>query len=365
MDIAQWRLHNQQLAQQTFTHPREVVSWLGAVQAQDYGGAKWAVGQRLHGATDDTLEQAFTNGELLRTHVMRPTWHFVTPADIRWMLALTAPRVHAANTYYYRKNGLDDVIFAQTNAVLRQALQGGKQLTRTELVAALQRAGITANDPLRFTLIVMRAELDAVICSGPRRDKQFTYALLDERAPSARALPRDEALAELTRRYFTSHGPATAQDFMWWSGLAGDDARRGLDMVASHLTRETLGDQTYWFAPSPPPPSLSSPSVLLLPNYDEYSVGYTNRSAILDPAHLDQMDARNNNVMSNIVVLDGRVVGFWKRDLRKNAVTITPRFFTPLDAAGMRALAAAAQRFGAFLGASVSVASQFSEDAAS
>ncbi len=216
MDFGHRRLHNQLLIQHPFDQPNEVVAWLGAVQAQEYGHAKWALGMRLPGATDVDVERAIAEGSILRTHVMRPTWHFVTSADIRWMLELTGPRVHALNAYYYRQQGLDDALFARSNAVLAKALAGGNYLTRPELQAALAGAGIVADGGLRASYLMMRAELDMLICSGPRRGKQFTYALLDERAPAASSLPRDEALAELTRRYFTSHGPATLKDFAWW-----------------------------------------------------------------------------------------------------------------------------------------------------
>ena len=206
LDIAHQRLHNQLIARRTFEKPGDVVQWLGAVQAQDYAAAKWAVGLRSQGATDDDIEQAFAGGAILRTHVMRPTWHFVAPADIRWMLTLTAPRVNAINAFYYRKLELDDSLFMRSNAALAKALQGGKQLTRPELVSVLQQAGIATHDLLRFTYIMLRAELDGIVCSGARRGKQFTYALLDERAPQARMLDHDEALAEFARRYFTGHG---------------------------------------------------------------------------------------------------------------------------------------------------------------
>jgi len=219
LDIAHRRLHNQHITRRTLETPQALVEWLGAVQAQDFAAAKWALGLRLQGVTDDDIEQAFTDGAILRTHVMRPTWHFVSPADIRWLLALTAPHVRAASAYYNRKLELDDAVFRRTNAVLANALQGGKQLTRDELASALQQAGIATDGEQRVTYIMMRAELDGVICSGARRGKQFTYALLAERAQQARTLDRDEALAELTMRYFTSHGPATIQDFVWWSGL--------------------------------------------------------------------------------------------------------------------------------------------------
>src|SRR5579859_7689416 len=238
LDIAHRRLHNQFLSQQTFEKPGELVQWLGAVQAQDYGAAKWALGLRLHGTTDTMIEQAFAGGEILRTHVMRPTWHFVTPADIRWMLMLTAPRVLAASAYYFRLSELDDALFAKTNAALAEALQGDKQLTRSELALALQQAGIAVGDLLRLTYIIMRAELDGIICSGARRGKQFTYALLDERVPQSRVLDHNEALAEFALRYFTGHGPATLQDFVWWSGLTVADAKAGLEMASSQLIRE-------------------------------------------------------------------------------------------------------------------------------
>ena len=235
LDIAHRRLHNQHITRRTLETPQALVEWLGAVQAQDFAAAKWALGLRLQGVTDDDIEQAFTDGAILRTHVMRPTWHFVSPADIRWLLALTAPRVHAASAYSNRKLELDDAMFRCTHAVLANALQGGKQLTRDELASALQQAGIVTEGEQRVTHIMMRAELDGIICSGARRGKQFTYALLAERAPQARSLARDEALAELTMRYLMSHGPATIQDFVWWSGLTVADARAGLAMVTSYL----------------------------------------------------------------------------------------------------------------------------------
>src|SRR5579863_405783 len=185
LDIAQQRLHNQLITQRTFETPSDVVQWLGAVQAQDYAAAKWAVGLRLQGAIDNDIERACTEGSILRTHIMRPTWHFVSPADIRWMLALTAPQVKAAIAYYDRMFALDDTIFRRSNEALAKTLQGGKQLTRPELVSVLRQVGI-ATENLGFMHIIMHAELDGIICSGARRGKQFTYALLDERAPQTK-----------------------------------------------------------------------------------------------------------------------------------------------------------------------------------
>ena len=165
--------------------PADVVGWLAAVQAQDYAGAKWALGLRLQGATDDEVERAFADGAVLRTHLMRPTWHFVTPADIRWLLALTAPRVHAANAFMYRKLELDSRRFQESRAALTRALRGDEHLTRDELRGVLQKAGVAADDGMRLAYLMMHAELDGVVCSGARRGKQFTYALMDARAPHA------------------------------------------------------------------------------------------------------------------------------------------------------------------------------------
>ena len=199
-EIAYERLLRQRIEGKGLENPAQVVRWMGAIQAQDYAGGKWAVGLRCFRCTDDDLEEAFSKGEILRTHIMRPTWHFVAPEDIRWMQSLTAPRVNAINAFYYRRLELDRALFKRSNASLNKALRGGKQLTRAELRAVLEDAGIATRD-LRLTFLMLRAELDAVICSGGRRGKQFTYALVDERAPQAKDLNRQEALAELTERY--------------------------------------------------------------------------------------------------------------------------------------------------------------------
>jgi hypothetical protein len=349
LDIAHQRLHNQLITRRTFEKPGDVVQWLGAVQAQDYAAATWALGLRLPGMTSDAIEQAFAGGAILRTHLMRPTWHFVSPADIRWLLALTAPRVNAANALWYRRLALNDALFRRSNAALANALQGGKQLTRPELLSVLKIAGIATDDTFRFTYIMMRAELDGIVCSGARRGKQFTYALLDERAPQVGTFDRDEALAEFARRYFTSHGPATLQDFVWWSGLTATDARAGLEMVKSQFMYEDLEGQIYWFSPSTPPAQDLSQAAYLLPNFDEYIVGYTDRSAVFDASHTKKLDPRGNVLFNHTMVMDGQIVGTWTRTIKKNTVVIAANPFTPLSKSENRAFAASANCYGAFL----------------
>ncbi|MGH7426753.1 MAG: winged helix DNA-binding domain-containing protein [Candidatus Methylomirabilaceae bacterium] len=325
-----------------------MVQWLGAVQAQDYAGAKWSLGLRLRGATDDDIETAFTTGAVLRTHLMRPTWHFVTPVDIRWMLALTAPRVHAINAHMYRKLELDTAIFKRSNAALVKALQGGQHRTRDDLRSVLQKAGIATAGELRMGYLMMRAELDGLVCSGPRRGKQFTYALLDERAPPAKILERDAALAELAHRYFLSRGPATVQDFAKWSGLTVSDVRSGLEAVKARLRHEVVDGQTYWFSPSRRCARDAAPTAQLLSIYDEYISGYKDRSAMVDERHGVKLRALGN-ALSAIIVVDGQVVGTWKRTLGKDAVVIELNTFTRLTKTAKRSVAAAAQRYGRFL----------------
>jgi hypothetical protein len=348
--ILQQRLRQQHLSQSVFSAPEQVVDWLGAVQAQDYLGAKWALGLRMRQATDAAVEAAFTEGTILRTHVMRPTWHFVTPADIRWLLGLTAPRVNAASAYMYRRVELDEDLFARSNKVLAKALQGGRHLTRAELGSALAGAGIVA-DGVRLGYIVLHAELDAVVCSGPRRGKQFTYALLDERIPPSRVWERDEALAELTRRYFTGHGPATVRDFTWWSGLTVADARAGIDMSASHLTHEIIEGRTYWFATSMPTEVEPSREAYLLPAYDEFLVGF----ASFDQSRKAGQPDGKNLLFNSTILCGGQVIGSWKRTFTKEVVAIELSPFAPLSASEAEAVGDASRRYGAFLGKSVTM----------
>lgn len=329
---------------------------LGAVQAQDYPAALWALGLRSPGATEATVEEALTAGTILRTHVMRPTWHFVAPADIRWLLALTAPRVKALLAYYDRKLEVNAALLARSSTVLTHALQGGRQLTRTELGARLEQAGIASGNLQRLGHLMMHAELDGLLCSGARRGKQFTYALLEERVPPAPPLTREAALAALTQRYFTSHGPATAKDFQWWSGLATADVKAGLHMVQTHLVQWRVNGQTYWQAKSQPLTGDPTPTVYLLPNFDEYGVGYSDRSPILHPTRTGPIDPVRPVYFSYMIVLDGQIVGAWKRVLGKDSVVITTALVTPFSPAEHAAFAVAAARYGAFLGLAVQLA---------
>ena len=348
-DLQRLRLYNQRLAGMRFKKPEAAVQWLVAVQAQDYAAAKWAVAQRTLGGTDSGIDRALAVGSILRTHILRPTWHFVAPADIRWMMELTAPRVNALNAYYYRKTGLSERAFFKSNAALTSALRGGAQLTRAELASVLQKVRILKpkDDPLRLVLLVMRAELDMVICSGGRRGKQFTYALFDERVPKTLVLSRDEALSELVRRFFTSRGPATLREFTRWSSLSAADGRAGLERLEGQLTRVVFDGDVYWASADLPSMREPAARAFLLPAYDEYLLSYkTHGDAMmgLSPEHIQQVSAGAGQT----ILLDGKVVGTWKRTLEKREIHITPRFFAKLTAAQLRNVAAAAEQYGEF-----------------
>jgi hypothetical protein len=348
-DIAQRRLRNQRVASEPCDRPEDLLRWMGAVQSQDYPAAKWAMALRLRDTTEAVLDQAFNDGTLLRTHVLRPTWHFVLPEDIRWMLELTGPRVLAGLRSRHRQLELDAATFARGNDVLAEALRGGKWLTRQELRDILQKAGVDVSGVERLNHVILHAELDMVMCSGGLRGKHLTYALFDERAPHARKLPREEALALLTRRYFTSHGPATLKDYVWWSGLTTAQVREGIEAVKRDLASEDVGGQTYWTGASSPPASAPSPSAYLLPNFDEFGVGYTDRSAHFAEEHTGDVNLRGGLALGNIVVVNGQIKGEWKRTIGKTVV-IEVRLYAPLGRAEHDALAAAAERYGAFVG---------------
>ncbi len=339
MDLLRRRLHNQKLLRSDLGTAADVVRWLGAVQAQDYPAAGWGLGLRAKAVSAADVERAFDQGAILRTHVLRPTWHFVTPADVRWMLALTGPRVQAANAYYYRTLELDGPTRRRSRAVLERALRGGKSLSRAELGLVLRSARIST-DGLRLAHLMADAELEAVVVSGPRRGKQFTYALLEERAPHALVLPREEALVELTRRYFSSHGPATLRDYAWWSGLTVREAKTGIELA--ELEAEALDGRTYWFSPSSAAPRTASLSAHLLPNYDEYLIAYKDRGPVVGGSGRD--------VFAHYFVASGRLAGSWRRTLKKDSVVVDAVSYRRLSREDRRALAASVERYGRFLG---------------
>ena len=347
LDINALRLQNQHLAEPHFTNAADIVRWLGAVQAQDYGGAAWALGQRLEGATAEAIDKALAAGDIIRTHVMRPTWHFVTPEDVRWMLELTAKRIRIHTATRLRFMELNDAIFTKCTKIITRLLEGGKQMARTEIAAALKQGGVATNEQ-RFVHIMLELELQQLICSGGREGKQLTYALLDERVPKTKTLTREEALAKLTERYFTSHGPATLQDYAWWSGLTIEECKMGIEACSKKLERMLMGDIRYYLGAEKYEISRSA-KTLLLPNYDEYIVSYKDRSSTIDAKHIDKADPRGT-FFNNTLVVNGMIAGIWKKAFKKEAVAIEITPFKPLSKAAQAAAHTTAKRYAKFLG---------------
>jgi len=348
MDIGLHRLHNQQIARQRFDAPEKVLAWLGGIQGQDYAGAKWSIGLRLPNATDADVERAIDERRILRTWPMRGTLHFVAATDVRWLLALTSPRNIAGSARRRRQLDLDDKILGRCREIFVKALRGGRQKTRDELYALLERADI-ATAGQRGYHILWNSALHGLICFAAARGKEQTFALLDEWVAPGKARARDEALADLALRYFTSRGPVAVADFIWWSGLSAGDARSGFEAIKSNLARETVDGQTYWMPPDAVLPKAQA-QAFALPGFDEYLLGYKDRSAVLEAAHAGKVCPGGNGVFAPTIVVKGRVAGTWKRSFRKSSVEVTATAFTGLTKTERRAFKEAAGRYAAFMG---------------
>ena len=329
-ELVQRRLAGQRLVGPPLSSPAEVVRWLGAVQAQDYRGALWGIALRTRAATEAEVERALAGRAVVRSWPMRRTLHIVAAADLRWMLRHLASRAVRGMAGRHRALGLEPGDFVRAGRLLEKALAGGGQLTRAEIYQLLARGGVKP-DEQRGIHIIATLAMEGLLCFGPHRGKLPTFVLLDEWLPPAPVLDREAALAELARRYLSSHGPASAADLAWWAGLSLGEARAAIAGARPDVRR----------------PPRASATAHLLPPYDEYTVAYKDRSAILDPA---LVDATRGGIFSPVVVLDGRVAGIWRQKRTQRAVAVTAELVAPPTAAQRRALEAAAARLGAFLG---------------
>ena len=315
-DIIRLRLHNQQLAAARFTTPKQIVSWLGVMQAQEYAPSKWAIDIRLPDSTLQTIDEAIDKGEILRTHLLRPTWHYVTPEDIHWMLALSEPQQKAAMKFRQKFLELTPAILKKSDTLIEKALSKGEHLTRKELITLLQENKINTKDE-RPGHILFHAEVNGIICSGKQRGKEITYALLSERVNGGKAFPRDQALAMLAHRYFTGHGPATVQDFIWWSGLSITDGKSAVESVKKDFESFTIGEKIYLLSPGLQVPVSKRPSAALLPPFDEYLIAYADRSSVI----IDESKKSNlftNGLFRPVILLNGKAIGNWKK--QKSAI---------------------------------------------
>lgn len=348
LNIARLRLHNQQIAAHCFRRPGQVAAWLGALQAQDYAGALWSIGLRLPHVTQKEIEKAIAAREIVRTWPIRGTLHFVAAEDVHWMRELLTPRIIARSALRQRQLELSAPVFARCEKIFLKALRGGAQLTREQMFALLEKARITTNGQRGYH-ILWRLAQEGLLCFGPHAGKQPTFTLLDEWISADGRMARDASLAELARRYFTSHGPATLQDFIAWSALTTADARDAIHLAAAQLVEEKVEGKTYWLSSKTTSAPKKSSAAYLLPGFDEYLLGYRDRSPSLDLRHAGKVYPSSNGMFISTVVIDGQVLGTWKRTVKTASITITPVPFAKLGMTALRSIQLAAKRYGKFL----------------
>jgi hypothetical protein len=317
-DVLRRRLAAQRLTGDGLPHAADVVRLLACVQSQEYAHALWSLGMRTRGLAGAAAQAEFDRGDILRTHILRPTWHFVAAEDIRWILEVTSPRVQKLNQTIYRREGLDRATLERGVALIVEELEGGRFRTRSELGRALAARGLVS-ERLRLAYVVMNAELEGVICSGPLRGAQQTYALLDERAPQPAAAGGD--VAELARRFFLGHGPASIQDLARWSSLTIGQCRDALAVVKEHLDCITVEGVELWFDPDAPEPRPAS-GALLLPLYDEVTLSYP---VLNFPSAYGHPHQPGEDLFVGCIIIEETNVGLWRRSVkgRKMIMEIT------------------------------------------
>lgn len=347
-DVSKLRIVAQQLSHTTLQTAPALVQYFGAMQAQDYSMCKWAVGARI-AATEKQVEDAINDGRIIRTHVLRPTWHLVAAEDANWMLQLTAPHIRKAYLTMGYKLGMDDAFLKRSNNTIAKVLQNGNYLTRQEVMAHIKLPGEMKND-FRPSLVMMHAELAEVCCNGPMRGKEFTYALLHERVNVTAPITREEALARLAERYFLSHGPATAADFAWWSGLPAADVRKAVALVKDKFECIDDGITTYMVHKKHlDAPGRVEDTIHLLPAFDELLISYKDRTPSI-PLELQKHAFTANGIFRPIIVVAGQVVGVWKRTVKKDSIVFQPQYLVNVTQKKQQLIAEQAEQFCRYAG---------------
>ena len=357
VEIPYLRLYKQQIIGSKFRSPKEIVGWMGAIQAQDFGMSKWAVGVRLSGATEQRVALAIDEGDIIRTHLMRPTWHLTSSEDIYWMLELTVPQIKAVMKFRDKVLELDPAIYEKTNFIIANALQGGKHLSREELTLELEMANIPT-DYNKVTHFFMRAEIDELVCSGKTINNKSTFALLSERVPQVIRFSREESASKLALSYFLSHGPATLQDFIWWSGLPISLSRQALESIKSKLVSEKIENQTFWFPDSLSIPAPDKNTVFLLPAYDEFTISYRDRTASL-ALDMHRKAISSNGIFRPIVVINGEVGGLWRKSTQKDKIRVEVNLFQPVSNSIKEQIEAGAAQYGRYLNKNIELLIDF------
>jgi hypothetical protein len=344
-ELLRIRLNKQQLINPEFKTPGDVVRWLGAVQAQDYLHTLWGIGQRLDNSNEAIIEKAVLEKSIVRSWPMRGTLHFVAVEDLRWMLEYLTPRVVKRQNALFLKAGLDKSVFSKCRKIIVDTLKEGGVRTREELYEALEKKKISTSNVRGLHITFVLAQ-EQVICFGPRKGKQHTFTLLDNWLPPAKPVTWDEALYKLAFRYFRSHGPATTEDLAWWAGLTKTESKAALESVKSKFVSEKILGKEYWLSPDSPAGETIPNMAHLVSVYDEYCIAYKDRNALAEGKRAEKLKGRD---FLNMVMIKGKIAGFWKRTFEKDSVTINVSPLTRFSPAEKKALHDASARYARFL----------------
>ncbi|GAB1420898.1 winged helix DNA-binding domain-containing protein [Anaerolineales bacterium] len=348
-EIGNKRLFNQGLMGEQFQSPEEVVKHLGAIQAQDYKQSLWAIGSRMRSAKVEMIEASIEKVSILRTWAMRGTIHYLPAEDTQWMLDLCASKILSGSKKRMQDLGLNNSIISRCEQIFRDAFRGEKALSRAYLLQLLEEAGI-GTEGQRGYHILWHLGHRGVIAIGPMLGTQQSFILLEDRVKNMRSFSREEALITLVDRYFKSHSPATEQDFARWSGLNLTETRQGIEGIKDQLYQKEIDSILYYFHQDSLLPSRGSePVVKLLAAYDEFILGYKDRSMVLPVEHKDKIAPGNNGVFQPVVVVNGAVVGIWKRQIKARYINIDLHAFSHFKSFE-DAIQAEAEQYGDFMG---------------
>lgn len=346
-DIALARLQNHHLDGGKLTSADSIVEWMGAMQAQEYEQAKWAVGSRLPGSALKDIEFAISKKTIVRTWLLRGTLHFVSAKDVHWMLELVAPGIIPRLRARHEELGLKENQFELFYSILTENLQGGKELSRTELTELFQEKGIDAKGP-RLYHILLKAALDQIICCGKKND---LFRLLGK---GRNKMSREDSLKQLAKKYYFSHGPATTDDFATWAGIPLKDARNGTEAAGRALHNFQFENKIYWHGGTKNRHDL--PECMLLAGFDEYYLGYKEKNITADSKHVQHI-VQKNGIFNPVILIDGYIYGIWKRTFQKGNVIIELFPFKKFNKRQKDLVMAAAERFGNFIGRDLQIKS--------
>jgi len=344
-DLINFRLQNQQLVDSSFSNVTELVHYLGAVQAQEYEGGKWTIGLRIPGSKADDVEKAIRDRKIIRTWPMRGTLHYVTSEDARWMIQLLVPRVIRRMSYYFKQLELTDDVFSKARKLITKELEGGKSITRPTFYKLLEENNISTKEQ-RGLFILGRFAGESLICFGSKEGKQQTFVLMDEWIPNQKTIESEEAIAEITLRYFTSHGPAQIIDLAWWSGLTNTEVKKGIELNKGKLLEKKIGDRTFYMSVKLPDVKQNESSIMLLPAYDEFTIAYKDRSDLRGSGGVPEI--KINDGFFSMIAKNGKIIGSWRKEIRKGKVIIQCRIHEDLSEKDMRDLKKSAEDYSEF-----------------